>query len=321
MSVFARRGLELVPSDLTRPGWLSAMSLANLNLLIVHMPVNTQALVEYARTPAWHTLSDDAAARGIDVEWAPHAFADLLPRSEFAAQPDWFRMNLLGERLPDWNMCASSSPALDVVRQNAASLTRLLVPTTHRYYFWSDDGHPWCHCPLCARLGPGDQNMIVTNAILDGVRTVDPEAELSGLAYLNTLQPLQHVQPAEGVFLEYAPIERCFIHSLDDSNCAVNRAERARLEAVLPGHAMARAQVLEYWLDESLFWRTAGRPESLPRLPFKPEVLERDLQFYARLGFRSIVSYGVMLGDKYASLHGEAPIRQYGEALMKVTST
>jgi len=171
---------------------------------------------------------------------------------------------------------------------------------------------------VAATLGPSAQNVIVTNAILDGVRSVDPQAALSGLAYHNTLRPLESVRPAEGIFLEYAPIERCFQHSLDDPNCAVNRVERARLEALLPGYPLAGAQVLEYWLDESLFWRSAGRPEQLPRLPFDTEVLRRDLRYYARIGFRSVVTYGVMLGERYTALHGMPPILQYGEALRHV---
>jgi hypothetical protein len=59
------------------------------------------------------------------------------------------------------------------------------------------------------------------------------------------------------------------------------------------------SQVLEYWLDESLFWRAADRPNIPPRLPFYTEVLARDLQLYADFGFRSIVTYAVMLGKEY----------------------
>lgn len=318
MTAFQYRGLELVPDDLTYPGWLPAMSEAGLNLLVIHIPRQMGALVEYASSAEYESLARDAEARGIEIEWAPHALSDLLPRDEFAAHPDWFRMDLLGRRLPDWNLCPSSPGALDTVRRNAAVISRRLVPTTHRYYLWADDGRPWCHCPKCAGLNDSDQNMIVTNTILEAIRTTDPQAQLSGIAYIQTLQPLQHVRPAEGVFLEYAPIRRCYLHALDDPDCSVNRLELAQLRALLPGYPMAGSQVLEYWLDESLFWRTAGRPEVPPRLPFSPSVLERDLELYAGLGFNSVLSYGVMAGENYIAHHGRPPIAEFGAALQRV---
>jgi hypothetical protein len=75
---------------------------------------------------------------------------------------------------------------------------------------------------------------------------------------------------------------------------------------------------LEYWLDESLFWRTAGRPETLPRLPFSAAVLQRDLQLYAELGFRSVVTYAVQLGQAYRTQHGQPPLQAFGDALMSI---
>ena len=324
MAWFTRRGIQLVPSDLTGyPDWLVEMKQAQLNLLIIHTSRNVPELVAYSESSHFASLADEAANSDIDIEWAPHALKDLLPRDLYAEHPEWFRMNLLGQRAPDWNMCVSNSDAHHVVRQNAAELAGKLKPTTHRYYFYSDDGRPWCQCPDCAWLSPADQNMLFTNTVLEGIRTVDSQAHLSGLAYYSTLEPLSTVNPAKGVFLEYAPIQRSFLYALDDAGCAVNRAELAKLKRVLldDENQMEQAQVLEYWLDESLFWRTAGRPEMLPRLPFSAEILQRDLQLYADLGFRSVVTYAVMLGQDYRDQHGQPPLREYGEALLSVTGS
>lgn len=320
MTWFTRRGIELVPSDLTSyPHWLADMSQAQLNLLIIHVPHDIPELLNYAASEHFARLADQAATLSIELEWAPHALKDLLPRAEFAQHPEWFRMNLLGERTPDYNMCVSNAMALQVVQQRAALFAQQLKPTTHRYYFYADDGRPWCQCPACVGLDSADQNMIFTNAVLAGLRTVDPVAQLSGLAYYNALEPLSQVQPAEGVFLEYAPIQRSFLYALDDPRCAINRAELAKLQHLLPSYGDRKAaQVLEYWLDESLFWRTAGRPDKLPLLPFSPEVLQRDLQLYANLGFRSIVTYGVLLGQAYRDQHGPPPLQVYGESLASI---
>lgn len=319
MTWFTRRGLELVPDDLLGwDRWLDEMKEAQLNLLIIHVSRNMSDLMEYAQTEHFAALARQAERYGIEIEWAPHALKELLPRQHFADHPEWFRMNTAGLRTPDYNMCSSSQDALAEVRTNAARVATLLKPTTDRYYLWSDDGRPWCECPACAPLNQADQSMRFTNAVLEGLRAVVPHAKLSGLAYHNTLEPLETVQPAAGIFLEYAPIRRSFHFALTDPGSAINRGEYRKLQAILPNAwAGEGSQVLEYWLDESLFWRSAERPERLPKLPFFPEVLARDLQTYADLGFRSVVSYAVMLGKEYREQHGRPPIQEYGEALIK----
>jgi hypothetical protein len=320
MTWFTRRGLELVPEDLLGwDGWLDEMHEAQLNLLIIHAARNMSDLVDYAQTDHYAALARKAERAAIDIEWAPHALKELLPRRHFDEHPDWFRMNTAGLRTPDYNMCITNRAAQAEVRANAAKVALTLTPTTDRYYFWSDDGRPWCECAACAHLSQGDQSMLFTNVVLEGIRTVAPQAKLSGLAYLNALEPLSVVHPADGVFLEYAPIRRSFHYALDDPASAINRAEYRKLHEILPSYGERQdAQVLEYWLDESLFWRAAERPTWLPKLPFFNEVLHRDLQLYADLGFRSIVTYAVMLGKQYREQYGRPPILAYGEALMRI---
>jgi hypothetical protein len=298
------------------------MQAAQLNLLVIHAPRNMSELVEYAASDHYRALARQAERAGIDIEWAPHALKELLPRAHFADHPEWFRMNTTGLRTPDYNMCITNAAAQDAVRNNAAQMARALTPTTDRYYFWSDDGRPWCECSTCAGLSQGDQSMLFTNIVLEGIRSVIPAAKLSGLAYLNSLEPLQAVKPADGVFLEYAPIRRSFHYALNNPASAINRAEYRQLQNILPSYGGVKpdSQVLEYWLDESLFWRAAERPTPPPRLPFFADVLAEDLQLYASLGFRSIVTYAVMLGKEYRDVHGRPPIQQFGDALQQIAA-
>lgn len=322
MSWFTRRGLEVVPEDLLGwDGWLEEMRDAQLNLLVIHTPRNMSELVAYAATPHFRQLSQKAERFSIDIEWAPHALKELLPREHFAEHPEWFRLNTAELRSPDYNMCITNVAAQDVVRANAAAMAKTLTPTTDRYYFWSDDGRPWCQCEQCAGLSQSDQSMLFTNTVLEGIRTVIPAAKVSGLAYQNSLEPLSAIKPAAGVFLEYAPILRSFHYALNDAASAINRGEYRQLQDILPSYGGVRSdsQVLDYWLDESLFWRAADRPTIPPHLPFYPAVLASDLQLYADLGFRSIVSYAVMLGKEYRDAHGQPPIQAYGEALQQIS--
>jgi hypothetical protein len=58
-------------------------------------------------------------------------------------------MSETGERVPEGNLCVHSQEALEIVCQNAIALSRLLRPSTGRYFLWGDDAAPWCRCPKC----------------------------------------------------------------------------------------------------------------------------------------------------------------------------
>jgi hypothetical protein len=141
---------------------------------------------------------------------------------------------------------------------------------------------------------------------------VRPEARLACLGYANCLAAPKAVAPSPGLFLEYAPVLRCYRHAFSDPSCALNREHAAGLLSLLATFGAEGAQVLEYWLDASMFsgWRRPAR-----RVPFQPGVLAADLAFYAGLGFRSATSFGVFLDAEYFATHGAPPITEYGRAL------
>ena len=82
----------------------------------------------------------------------------------------------------------------------------------------------------------------------------------------------------------------------------------ANLEVFEPRHA----QVLEYWLDVSMFSRWK-RPAV--KLPWRPEVCADDVQTYASRGIRHVTSFAVMIDSDYVRRFGEPPIEEYGQVL------
>jgi hypothetical protein len=62
--------------------------------------------------------------------------------------------------------------------------------------------------PAVPRAVPSEQALVVENRICQALRKTDPKAQVAHLGYTNTLPPPAKVRPAEGVFLEYAPINR-----------------------------------------------------------------------------------------------------------------
>lgn len=306
-----RRGIVLMPSDFSLD-WVSRMKASGLNLLGFHMSQSANDLLPFLASDKGRAVLAAAREAGVDVEYEIHALSLLLPRGEFESHPDWFRMDMRGARVADGNLCPANERAMDIVRRNVRELAARLAPTTNRYFFWPDDGKLWCHCPACQGLSDSDQNVLVMNAILSALREVNPKATLACLSYHNTLAPPESVRPDKGLFLEWAPIGRCYRHAICDPKCSVNRHHLAGLMDMLNVFDPSEAQALEYWMDASMFSRWK-RPSV--RLPFLKEVMERDVEHYRSLGIRSITSFGCYLDEDYVKMHGEPPIGEYGSLL------
>ena len=311
-----RRGMVIHPHELD-DNWLDEFAALGLNVLGLH-PVggaesdaHVQQMLE--RQAQMQPLLDRARAMGITVEYEMHALSYLMPRSLFAEHPTWFRQNAAGERTADFNICAGSREGLDHLGTRAAELARLLPAENHLYYFWLDDVANYsCHCAHCRVLSPSDQQMIIVNAIQRGIRTVDPQACVAYLAYVDTLHTPTQIRPDDGVFLEYAPFRRRLDHPIDDASYPENVSERAGLEQLLAFFGRKNAKVLDYWTDNSLLsgWKYPPQPFSL-----RADVMRRDVEFYHRLGFESITAFGCYLGKDYADLHGKPDLTAYGDIL------
>lgn len=318
---FLTRGLIVHPEELDQLQ-LDLIHEAGLTQLGLHPVGGLQADKTLEAAIAAHTLPEtralhaQAKARGMEVCYEAHALSWLMPRSLFSRHPEWFRMNDKGERTPDVNLCPSCQEALDYLSERTALLARLLDTGCHRYFYWLDDvsGISACCCPECSKLSASDQQMRVVNAMVKGIRSVDPEGELCYLAYLDALEAPTRVEPETGVFLEYAPFHRDFTRPLNDPDCAKNVSETRSLRNLLSCFGAKGARVLDYWMDNSLFsnWTKPPKP-----LVFHAEVMKRDLDFYAELGFEDVTSFGCYLGADYRALYGIPPIVQYGRILSR----
>jgi len=116
--------------------------------------------------------------------------------------------------------------------------------------------------------------------------------------------------PHSGLFLEYAPISR----NLSRPVWAQPETAAQLLQWADSGWNMTRAQVLDYWLDDSKAssWKR-GRQA---KLPFHPKVIAEDATFYhGDIGFGSITTFGAWLNQTYVQQFGQPPFAQFGEAL------
>jgi len=221
--------------------------------------------------------------RDMVVELGGHGLPALLPRHLFKTMPDAFRMED-GHRTPRHNFCPSSPAAKQEVQRNARQYF-LDHPGYDVYHVWADDipGGGWCSCPACQGLSPSDQLLRATNWVAEALAQVEPAAQLSFIAYMDTETPPVQGQPLPNLCLLWAPRNRCYAHATDDPVCPVNTpAYPVNLHAQIAYFAQAGAappRVFEYYTDAILFKFL---------LPPLSHVMQRDLVFYAQAGVHTV---------------------------------
>lgn len=309
---FKTRGVVITPPDLTLGNWPERARRAHLTTIALH-PFPGK-LIEFVESEKGEQFLDTCRELGLEVEYELHAMGELLPRDLFEKDPSLFRMNDEGKRVSDANLCVHSETAIEIVIENAIRIARTLKPGTSRYFYWGDDGKPWCRCPKCRELSESEQALLLENALVKALAALDKHARLAHLAYANTLEPPVKVKPDPRVFLEFAPIHRRFDKPLAAPEVEENSKHLDLLDANLEVFPAETAQALEYWLDCSLFskWK-----EPHVKLPWSEDVLNADLDTYGNRGIRHITTFAVYLDGHYLKTHGEPPIAAYGQALAR----
>ena len=160
--------------------------------------------------------------------------------------------------------------------------------------------------------------MIIMNRILTELKKEDPEARLAYLAYYGTLTPPERVKPDDGIFLEYAPIDRDHHKALSDETSEKNVSQNCHLPALLDFFGREDAKVLDYWLDNSLFSNWTKPPKA-----FAPDaaVINADFEYYSKMGFRDISTFACYLGEDYIALYGEPDLVPFAKAFQQIKDT
>jgi len=309
-----KRGVVVYPSDIISigiDGWKQRITESGINLIGIHAatfnePLDT--LKEFVQSPLGQEFLKMCKKMKVDVEYELHVLQLILPRSEFDLHPEYFRQGQSGNRNRMYNMCFTNEDAYAVIKTQIADLMSWMRPTTHRYFLWPDDVKgTFCHCSECSGYSPSEQALIYENRILEMIREYDPKATLAHLAYNQTMPAPVKVKPADGIFLEFAPINR-------DYTLPVSAELKSRLEDNLKVFPASTAHILEYWLDESMF--SSWKRSDLVPLPFSEQDCRRDINFYRNYGIKSITTFATWLGASYQSKYSSAlwAFKGYGKA-------
>ena len=310
-----KRSIVILYRDLCEE-WLNLLKEGEFNALGLHFIPAENRMEDYLDwlDSRGRALIERVENAGVRVEHELHAFSYLLPRELFSEKPEYFRMTAEGLRSGDFNLCASSKEALAVVEENAFRLAARLKQSGHDYYLWADDVATdcFCHCPDCAKMTPAGQYLKILKSILAGLKRYDCSARLCYLAYGAILTPPEGDVP-EDMFLEFAPITRDLKSPVNGAN---NQTVAAQLEGVLKKFPAKDAEILDYWLDESMHTGWGRLP--LARLPYDETVLKADFAYYAGLGVGAIKTFGAYLSQEYLDAFGGKEIVEYGRLLKKV---
>lgn len=317
---FQMRGVILSWDDIKNPDvidWIDLMKKNGLNTISVcgH---------EYD-DEEYYAFKQKCIDAGLDFEYEEHAMTWLHPRELFAEHPEYFRMDENGVRQPDGNGCPSCQEGLEVLMSNVPEFVRTHKPTNHKYYTWLFDGGDVCHCEKCKGYNVADQGLIFENHIIKALREIDPEAQLAHLAYHNSIEAPSVVKPEEGIFLEFAPFFRTWDQPLKNKD-AVGRDGKTThgeflrmLEDNLKVFPVETAQVLDYWMDDSLY---SGWKKPQVRVPWRKDVFLSDLETYASYGIRNITAYAIYVDDYYVKTFEDISfVDDYGQGLLNYRRT
>ena len=303
------------PDELTQ-AWIDRAASHRIDIIGIHphggkrAHVSLEALLELCETERFRALVDEVYDRGMRVEYEFHAAGYLLPRELFDTHPEYFRMNEEGERVADKNLCVSSKEAMEIAVERARDVARRLYRSTDRYYFWMDDSRSMaCHCPECRHMTAADQQMRFCERILAGLRRDRPSATLAYLAYYDTMKLPTVPCNKEGLFLEYAPIEK----SKAEPDPVFVEEERRMARELCAYFGTENARVLEYWMDNSLFSKWKKPPQPFSFTPERIAAMQREIADYRAMGFDEMATFACFLGADYVELYGEPDIKPFGD--------
>jgi hypothetical protein len=216
---------------------------------------------------------------GIDVEYGGHVLQILMPREQFESHPEYFPMAKDGTRMARGNLCVSNEDAVRLICEGALRYMQEF-PENLLLHIWGADvvDGAWCRCAQCKKLSPQLQYMKIVNAVAAAEESAVGGVPVAYLAYHDTLEPDRKLRPLPNVYFEWAPRERCYIHAIDDPDCAINPRYFESLKRYIEIFE-GRGHVFEYYADAILFGGLGVAT---------PTVIARDLRAYNGLGIDSI---------------------------------
>ena len=230
----------------------------------------------------WFLFSGDKTMGG-------HDFWTLLPKELFATHPELFPL-VDGKRVapsgqasdPGYaNPCVSNPEALRLMTENAVKKINKDRAVT-KYEILQNDTMTWCECENCKKLDSPKDRLnhrvsnrfwIFANAMIKAISDSTPSTKIQTMAYINAEEPPDQVKPDPRTDIKFCTVRRCYLHSIGDESCAVNKTFRVRLDGW-------RKLGMPVWTYEYSMFVPVGEKIYSPL----ERVYSEDMKYYKKIG-------------------------------------
>jgi hypothetical protein len=169
------------------------------------------------RTNGQHAGLDDSTGGKIEYDHFVHSFDALIPRSEFAAHPEYFPL-ISGRRQSGYVQRCLSNP--DVLKMAIAGVEQWIAknPRAQIYSVSQNDTNNFCLCDKCtaieARYGGRHSGLYLwfVNQVAEAIEKDHPDKLIDTLAYQFTEAPPSGIIPRKNVRVRLCPIMACEAH-------------------------------------------------------------------------------------------------------------
>ena len=119
-------------------------------------------------------------------------------------------------------LCYSYKPAFNALVNNITSYAKEHPQIDVLHVWLSDSMNNKCECEQCAKMSPADWYMKLVNALAEKLYEVNPDQRFVFLSYFESWwapEQLTYESKHGNAILMFAPISRCFRHTLTDEAC------------------------------------------------------------------------------------------------------
>ena len=196
---------------------------------------------EFAARLRVNTVTNDEKLGGISSQrLINHSFHRQIPVQQYGkTNPEYFA-EVKGERILEmWGggpePCVTHPAVIDIVT-NAVLNEIEQNPDQANYSVSQNDNDKYCTCQNCQVINTREESamgahLAFVNEVAQRVEQKYPDKKIGTLSYWYTRKPPRTIKPRNNVQIQFADIESCRLHALEDSNCPKNRAVLADLEA------------------------------------------------------------------------------------------
>jgi hypothetical protein len=227
------------------------------------------------------------------------------------------KMRILGD-----NFCTSSEASFLKSEENLTKFLNQIPLKSNIIHAWPSNRFiNRCSCPQDRKVHSSDillrrLNFLINNPLLG--KTL----QLTYFAHLGTWRTPQYNHPHPRIHLELAPVHRCFNHSIDNFMCKINKQYvKPETESLIRWFSPANTEIMEYWLDSSLFGRQEfekfgwAKHPGQGRIPHIPKIMQKDLRYYHSLGVKQISCFVTGVDRTYLNTFCSPMIYLYPQLL------